>query len=53
MDANQDLDSRRGKGCNNASDYSKLALQGGHRGWLHFSFGIFHKLFSYLSKSAI
>ena len=38
MDAKQDLDARRGKGCNNASDYSKLALQGGHKGSLkHFA----------------
>lgn len=37
MDANQDLDTRRGKGCSHASDYSKLAQQGGHKGRLkHF-----------------
>ena len=31
MDVKHDIDTRRTKGCNNPSDYSKMALQGGHK----------------------
>jgi len=32
MNVDTDIDTRRTKGCNHASDYSKMALQGGHKG---------------------